>query len=96
MIEAPRDPKLEEVRKAIQMNYPSIHPNQVWSVKNKNGGILRRIRILALHPDRTESENDRQWIFQELASQMVRTGIGEISYIQEFNLRYVYELEDDE
>lgn len=64
---------------------PEIEPNQSW-VGLANGRVLRRLRILAPHPD-------GGWIYEEQAvdGKMLER---RISVCPEFNLRYVFELEE--
>lgn len=73
-------------------NRPAIAPNQVWIAKKVNGVVLRRIRILAKHPDMDTLTNYPMWIYQELPARMYPRG-GHLGTCPEFNLRYVFELE---
>jgi len=69
-----------------------IEPNQIWSVRNGAGQLLRRIRILAEYPSPGE---EVYWIYEVAAGGIMQRTTGELGRIPEFNLRYVFELEPD-
>lgn len=68
----------------LKPDSPEIKPNQSWIVKYEDK-ILKRIRILAVHPD-------GGWIYQELGGSMI-TFPNTIGWIPDFNLRYIYSYE---
>jgi hypothetical protein len=79
----------KEVFEQMASNDPPIEINQIWIVKNEEGKILRKLRILAEYP----YDREKTWIYEELPSKMNRMGIRRMGTCPEFNLRYVFELE---
>ena len=77
---------LKEAHRRVQENDPPIEINQRWICRNAEGEVLRRLRILAKHPD-------GGWIYTDEPAKMIRLTAGEIRCAPEFNLRYVFELE---
>jgi len=69
-------------------NDPPVEVNQEWIVFNDKDQILRRIRILALHPDLLDGK--RAWIYQDRPAKMVTLQLG---ICPEINLRVVFELD---
>lgn len=73
------------------MNIPvanaTINVNQVWAAR-KEETALRRIRILAFHPDGGV-------IYEELSGGIMRLLIGQIHKLPERNLLKVFKLEQD-
>lgn len=68
-----------------------------WVAFGEDGKVLRRLRILALHPDvdnYTIRSGGRMWIYQELPAAL-RTQSGRLGIIPEFNLRYVMQKDED-
>lgn len=89
-------PSIKAVDRQIKENDPPIRPNQIWEAR-ANRRVIRRIRILARHPDPTPfAEKGRAWLFQEITGAVfggtMRVEIGRISVTPEFNLRYVLRL----
>jgi hypothetical protein len=74
----------DEVRQQVSDNDPPVEVNQYWVALDNDGNVIRRIRILAPHPD-------GGWIFKD--ESMIRLDLGRMSITPEFNLRYVFELE---
>lgn len=72
------------VEKEMELGIPKIEPNQVWVIYGDNLEVLRKIRILAIHPD-------DGFIFQELRSKSFRKEL-EMSRIPEYNLRRLFDL----
>jgi hypothetical protein len=67
-----------------------VKPLQVWVAYNKDGKPLRRIKILAKHPEREDS-----WIYEELNGGIFKTEIGRLGIFPEFNLRLAgYKVEE--
>ncbi|HYT40939.1 MAG TPA: hypothetical protein VEP90_01215 [Methylomirabilota bacterium] len=77
--------KLEDVQAAVANNDPPIEVNQEWAAFNDNGNVIRKVRILAKHPDQD------YWIVEDLKSKLIPYSIG-MTKIPEFNLRYVMQL----
>jgi hypothetical protein len=79
--------KLDEIerRQRARSQEPVIEVNQVWVgyVREKP---FRRVRILAPHPD-------GGWIYQEMPAARKHIEVGHLGIVPEFNLRYVFELE---
>lgn len=63
-----------------------IEVNQFWVAYDENRNVIRRIRILAPHPD-------GGWIFKDERSKLIKSDLGRMNITPEFNLRYVFELE---
>src|SRR5574339_398943 len=84
-----------ETVRACNDNDPPIEVNQVWSATDQNGQILRRLRILALHPDPDTYSNSRNWIYCDIPGGRMRTELHSPRVCPEFNLRYVFTLEDE-
>lgn len=83
---------LKQVERETEANKPAVEPNQVWSIK-KDGVALRRLRIMALHPD-TDNDGGRKWIVAELPGKMrPHVWPDSLNTIPEFNLRYVFRVE---
>jgi len=78
-----------QVLSEMKANDPLIEVNQVWSCKNTNGEIIRKLRILAQYPN----DKEKTWIYEELPSKMNKLGMRRIETCPEFNLRYVFDLE---
>lgn len=73
--------------KRAKSKNPRIEVNQRWIAYGKDGEISRRIRILAEHPD-------GGWIYMDEPSKMIKATAYELRWFrEEFNLRYVFELE---
>ena len=82
-----------ETVQAYKKNDPPVEVNQIWIGLNEDRTkILRKIRILAVFPDGID--NRRAWIYMEQPGGMFRTDNGRLGICPEFNLRYVFELED--
>jgi len=74
-------------------NDPPIEVGSIWSGKNNEEEVLRRIRILAPYPfDDKCSEN--WWIYENMPGGKLKLEIGRIGRIQEFNLRYFADPEE--
>ena len=76
---------IANAQRQVEENSPPIEVNQEWAVFNENGNVLRKIRILAKHPDKD------YWIIEDLQSKLLPCPNG-MSKIPEFNLRYVFQL----
>ena len=72
-------------------NDPPVEVNQEWVVFSDKDEVLRRIRILALHPDLLDGK--RAWIYQDRPAKMVKLTAGELGVCPEINLRVVFELD---
>lgn len=72
-------------------NDPPVEVNQRW-IAYVNGEVYRRLRILALHPD-PEPNGTRRWIYVDEPAAMKRLDYGDIRVCSEFNLRFVFDLE---
>lgn len=70
---------------AIRENSPPIESNQRWVVRDKDGTILRKLRILAAHPD-------GGWIYIDEPSKLIRRDF-EMLVTPEYNLRRIFKLE---
>lgn len=84
----------------IENNDPPIEVNQIWRTPEslKQTVPLRRVRILAEYVPHEEigpNYAGRHWIIQEMPGGVMRLAIGELRVIPEFNLRYVFELENN-
>lgn len=77
--------KFSDTQRAVRENNPPIEINQRW-VSRIDGKVFRRLRILAKHPD-------GGWIVCDEPAKMKRMFYGELVRCPEFNLRYVFELE---
>lgn len=78
---------LDEIMEAEDRIYNGpVEINMVFAAPDNDGKPLRRIRILAEHPD-------GGWIHEELPSKMIRWA-GEIRRIPNYNLRRVFRPED--
>lgn len=76
-----------------------IKVGQVWHVLDNDDKTvcLRRIRILAPYPDNTGSNpHEDTWIYEELPGGRMRMTIGELRRTPEFNLKYVFEVENED
>ena len=60
-----------------------IEIDQYWVARAENGRVMRRIRILAKYPP---PDTNSYWIYEEASRR-------EIGKIPEYNLRYVFTLE---
>jgi hypothetical protein len=76
--------------KACRANDPPIELGQVWSARSKEGKILRSIRIVALYDFPTTSKRNT-WIVEDIYPKT-----GYLRRCDEFNLRYVFELDQDQ
>lgn len=74
----------DETLQAIESQTPPIEVNSEWIITNADGSTLRRIRILAPHPD-------GGYLFVDKPSAMVRTDFA-ISICPEYNLRRMFRL----
>lgn len=85
-------PSIKEVDRRIRENDPPIEPNQIWEAKVK-GETIRRVRILAQHPEPTPfAQSGRAWIYEEMAGGRIRSEIGRLGVFPEFNLRMICKL----
>jgi len=78
---------------AYRENDPPVEVNQFWVARNAEGEILRKVRILARHPDTIDDK--RVWITRDEPVGKLGTD----HYMRdcpEFNLRYVFELEQQD
>ena len=89
------DHRLTETREACRANDPPIEVNQRWVCFRESGEVFRRVRILAPHPDLDQNWGDRVWIYCDEPAGM-RVSTGDIRTVPEFNLRYVFELEESD
>ncbi len=83
--------KFKETQEAYRNNDPPIEVNQIWSAPNEEGECLRRIRIMAIHPDTNMGK--RLWITQDVPGGTMKQDYYTLHTSPEFNLRYVFELE---
>ena len=68
-----------------------IEIGQIWVAHRENGRVLRRIRILAKYPP---PDANSYWIYETVTTyQKLDLVIGELGKIPEYNLRYVFTLE---
>lgn len=84
---------LSEVRLQYLNNNPPIEVNQRWICFNKEGEVYRRVRILAIHPDLDKS-GKRQLIYVDEPAKLKLFSYGTPRICPEFNLRYIFELDD--
>lgn len=85
------DPRFAETQRAYRENDPPVRVDQRW-VAYVDGEVFRRIRILAPHPD-PDTNGGRLWITKDEPAKMSRTELW-LNVTPEFNLRYVFELEE--
>lgn len=83
---------LKSASQSMKDNYPPIEINQRWICLNSHGEVFRRLRILALHPDTYKGM--RQWIYCDEPAKFKMSYYGELKVCREFNLRYVFHLEE--
>jgi hypothetical protein len=76
---------VSNVQKEVRENDPPIKVNQEWAAFDEDNNIMRKVRILAKHPD------EDYWIVEDLQSKLIPHPSG-MTKIPEFNLRYVMEL----
>lgn len=89
----------QRVLKELETNDPPIVPGQLWIAKDEAGKVTRRILILAQYPldigmRKINSYEGRLWLYEECAGGIYKTEIGRIGTCPEFNLRYVFQLEN--
>lgn len=65
-----------------------VKPGQIW-VGRTDDKIIRRIKVLAKHPD-----NESIWIYEELAGGVFRTEIGRLGLFPLYNLLRIFEREE--
>lgn len=87
------EPRFVRAQKGYRENDPPVKVNQRWVCMNAEGEVFRRIRILAAHPD-LDTNGGRLWITQDEPAKMKRTSYLDLHISPEFNLRYVFELEE--
>jgi hypothetical protein len=88
--------RFKETVKEVSENDPPIEVGQIWSGKDEDGVVLRRVRILAMYPPPKEwQEESNWWIYEDLPGVKLRIQAYRIGRIPEFNLRYVMRPEDD-
>ena len=75
-----------ETQRMVRENDPPIEVNQRW-IAYVDGEVYRRLRILAKHPD------EDYWITIDEPAKMKRYGTPQMNLCPEFNLRYVFQLE---
>lgn len=63
-----------------------IEPLQVWDIGPGNPKPMRKIKILAKHP-----EKGATWIYEEMAGGVFNSEIGRVGLFPEYNLRYMYD-----
>lgn len=85
--------RFARTQKAYRENDPPVEVNQVWSAPNEEGVKLRRVRVLAIHPD-SDNDGKRLWITQDVPGGKFKMD-NRLLVCPEFNLRYVFELEHD-
>jgi hypothetical protein len=83
--------RFAETQKAYRENDPPIEVNQIWSAPDVFGKCLRRVRVMAIHPDTDKGK--RLWITQDVPGGMMKTDFYRLQACPEFNLRYVFKLE---
>jgi len=76
---------VSDVQQEVKNNDPPIEVNQEWTAHDENGNVIRKVRILAKHPD------EDYWIVEDLQSKLIPNPSG-MTKIPEFNLRYVMQL----
>lgn len=88
---------LWEALEKVKLNDPPVEVGQTWEIYDFDREVLRKLEILAPHPHYpNEEHNRRHWIYVDQGGKM-RTGRnGEISYVDELNLRMVYSLKGRE
>lgn len=87
--------RFEETQRAYRENDPPVEVNQIWVAKDKDGSHLRRLRIMALHPD-LDSGGGRMWFYEEQPAKMCpRLYSDRSGRTPEFNLRYVFKWEGE-
>jgi hypothetical protein len=86
--------RLVQTQNDYKANEPPIEINQIWVGKSEDGAINRRVRILAPHPD-LGKDGMRMWIMCDIPGGRMRTELYTPRICPEFNLRYVFELEND-
>jgi len=80
----------EETKRQIAEQDPPIEVDQYWVAKNADGEVIRKIRVLAKHPD-----GENNWIYTDLPSRLIKHDLGRMGIFPEYNLRRIFELEDD-
>jgi len=76
---------------AYHKNDPPVEVDQVWSAPDAEGNCLRRIRIMAIHPDTDMGK--RLWITQDVPGGTMKQDYYTLHTTPEFNLRFVFDLE---
>lgn len=67
-----------------------IEVPSVWIVKSRTGDVLRRIRILAMYPEKKERyDGEQRWLYEEELAMF--SGGGHIGRIKEHNLTAIFE-----
>jgi hypothetical protein len=86
---------------AITGNDPAIRPMQTWVLRSDDGRLMKKLRILAMHPEPYRGNSDgtakssAQWIYKEepiAGRQIIETVL---SWIPEYNLRRLFVLDYD-
>ena len=90
------DHRLAETREAYLANDPPIEVNQRWVCFRESGEVFRRLRILAPHPDPDQTDGTRRWIYHDEPAGMKMVDHYVLRDLPEFNLRYVFRLEESD
>lgn len=87
-----KNKSVSDTQDEYNRNDPPVKANQRWICFDREGEVYRRLRILAMHPD-PDFDGKRQWIYVDEAAKMRIRHLGELRVCPEFNLRYVFQLE---